>query len=159
MLVHRYTILAISIIAVVACNPFSRKRAVEIKEAEVPVGSRWNGTLATPSELAGALQVRGTAWMAPASGQTRAHVSIANAAPGGVHPWHVHRGGCGNNRTIFGPTDAYRPLQVDGDGNASSDADLPGEMPTAGEFSVNVHASSSNMGTIIACGNLAPPIR
>jgi hypothetical protein len=32
-------------------------------------------------------------------------------------------------------------------------------MPRTGQYYINVHASRNNMGTIIACGNLARPIR
>jgi hypothetical protein len=31
-------------------------------------------------------------------------------------------------------------------------------MPTSGQYYINVHASANNMATIIACGNLAPPM-
>jgi hypothetical protein len=159
MRVHRFAVLAVTLAAVSACSVFQRKRAVEIKDTSIPPGSRWNATLATPSSLAGALQVRGSAWMAPEGDNTRAHVDISNAAPGGVHPWHVHIGQCGDNGQIFGQADAYRPLRVGSDGTASSDAEIPNPMPSSGRYYVNVHASPDNMGTIIACGNLAPPIK
>jgi hypothetical protein len=48
---------------------------------------------------------------------------------------------------------------VEGDGEAESSAELPLPAPIAGQYFVNVHASRNNMGTIIACGNLAPPSR
>jgi hypothetical protein len=156
---HRLAALAIAIGAVTACNPFKRKHAVEIENSAVPVSSRWNATLATPPGLAGAVQVRGNAWMAPADNHTRVHIDIANAAPGGVHPWHIHVGQCGANGQIFGPASAYKSLTVQSNGTASADADLPMQMPTNGQYYVNVHASANNMGTIIACGNLAPPLQ
>ena len=142
-----------------ACNPFHRSHAVEIQNSGVPIGSRWNATLATPTQLAGAVQVQGTAWMAPNGDHTRAYVSISNAAPGGVHPWHVHEGQCGSNGKIVGPATAYPPLKVGGDGTATAQAELPMPLPDSGAYYVNVHASADNMGTIIACGNLAPPIK
>jgi hypothetical protein len=142
-----------------ACG--GRKR-VEIDPDRELVGSRWNATLSTPAQLAGAVQVKGTGWMAADSkdtAKTRAHVAIENAVPGGEHPWHVHLGQCGNDRGIFGPADAYQPLQVGGNGEAEANATLPVPAPMAGQYFVNVHASRNNMGTIIACGNLAPPSR
>jgi hypothetical protein len=134
--------------------------AVKIDPNAQPVAARWNATLATPAGLAGAIQVRGTGWLAANpkdTARSKAHVEITNAAPGGVHPWHVHRGQCGNDMGVLGPADAYKPLKVGGDGQAKSDADLPIPMPAAGEYFVNVHASAQNMSTIVACGNLAPP--
>jgi hypothetical protein len=93
------------------------------------------------------------------SNQTKAHVEITNAAPGGRHPWHVHRGQCGTDMGILGPADAYHVLKVSGDGKAQDDATLPVPLPTTGQYFVNVHASAQNMSTIVACGNLAPPAR
>ena len=89
--------------------------------------------------------------------QTEAYVSIENAAPGGQHPWHVHVGQCGQDRGIFGPADAYPILKVGGNGKADATAKVPVPMPRQGQYFINVHASATNMGTIVACGNLAPP--
>jgi hypothetical protein len=134
---------------------------VELDPAGAQAASRWNAVLATPAGLAGVVQMRGTAWIAPGSksDETVAQVSVENAAPGGKHPWHVHRGQCGNDQGVLGPADAYEPLEIGGDGRATRTARLPIPLPTDGEYMVNVHASTDNMGTIIACGNLAPPIR
>jgi hypothetical protein len=137
-------------------------RGVEIDPDRELVGSRWNASLATPTQLAGAVQVKGNGWMAGEeddAGKTRAFVSVQNAVPGGEHPWHVHLGQCGNDRGILGPADAYDPLRVGGNGEAEAGAELSLPMPVAGQYFINVHASRNNMGTIIACGNLAPPSR
>jgi hypothetical protein len=152
--------LALGVAGLAACG--GGGRSVQIDPREAVVGSRWNASLATPAELAGATQVRGTAWMAPReqdSTRTQTSVSIENAVPGGNHPWHIHIGQCGNDRGILGPADAYQTLNVGGDGKAESTAELPVAFPVSGQFFVNVHASANNMKTIIACGNLAPPIR
>lgn len=136
--------------------------AVQLDSKAQPVGGRWNGVLSTPASLAGVIQVHGNAWMQRAtkdSNQTLAHIEITNAAPGGRHPWHVHRGQCGTDMGILGPADAYHVLKVGGDGKAKDDATLPLPFPTAGQYFVNVHASAQNMTTIVACGNLAPPAR
>jgi hypothetical protein len=135
---------------------------VEIDPDQELVGTRWNATLATPTNLAGAVQVKGSGWMAGEKGgttKTRAFVSIQNAVPGGEHPWHVHLGQCGTDLGIFGPADAYGPLQVGSGGQAQESAELSLPVPVAGQYFINVHASRNNMGTIVACGNLAPPSR
>jgi hypothetical protein len=148
--------LLLSVLAGTGCG----HRAVEISPKAQPVGNRWNATLATPAELSGAIQVTGTAWMAPNEkdpSTTRAHVTIANASPGGAHPWHVHRGQCGTDQGIVGPPDAYTPLKVGGNGEAEGDVVLAMPLPKEGSYFVAVHASAVNMNTILACGNLAPP--
>ena len=135
-------------------------KAVQINPEAQSVAGRWNGTLSSPPQLAGVSAVTGQAWMGSDEkhqDRTRAHVDISNAVPGGLHPWHVHRGKCGSDQGILGPADAYQPLKVNDEGRASSTATLPIPIPKSGEYFVNVHASSKNMATIIACGNLAPP--
>jgi hypothetical protein len=138
------------------------RKAVELDPSSPVVATRWNGTLATPPELLGVADLRGSAWMGPHqkdADRTLANVDIRNAVPGAVYPWHVHRGQCGSDQGIFGPADAYKPLKVGDNGRASSDATLAVATPKTGDFFVNVHASTRNMRTIVACGNLAPPAR
>jgi hypothetical protein len=137
-------------------------KSINIDPDREAVGTRWNATLATSQQMAGAVQVKGSGWMAREDNdttETRAFVSIQNAVPGGEHPWHVHMGQCGNDRGIFGPADAYEPLQVGSNGEAQESAVLQVPEPVAGQYFINVHASRNNMGAIIACGNLAPPSR
>lgn len=146
-------------LAVTACGGGKK---VEIDPSREAVGTRWNATLATSKALVGAMQVKGTGWMAEEGDdavKTRAFASIENAVPGGEHPWHVHIGQCGNDGGIFGAADAYPPLRVNSKGTAEATAVLQMPFPTSGQYFVNVHASRNNMGTIIACGNLAPPNR
>lgn len=135
-------------------------RSVEIDPDAQLVANRWNATLSTPAGLAGALQVKGTGWMGlrkKDSSETEAYVAIENAAPGGRHPWHVHVGQCGSDQGVLGPADAYPILKVGGNGKADATAKLSLMLPRQGQYFINVHASPSNMGTIVACGNLAPP--
>ena len=159
MKAHTAASLMVIALAVTACGG---RQAVEIDPNTQSVQNRWNGTLASPPELAGVSAIRGSAWMGPHeknADRTQAQVNISNAVPGGEHPWHVHRGRCGADQGIFGPPDAYKTLKVEGNGRASSEAELSVPTPRTGEFFVNVHASAKNMQTIIACGNLAPPAR
>jgi hypothetical protein len=156
-----HTAASLILVTLVASSCGGRQ-AVEINPNTQPVANRWNGTLSTPPELAGIVDIRGSGWMGPDEknvDRTLAHVDIVNAVPGALHPWHVHRGRCGADQGIFGPPDAYKPLKVSDNGRASSEAELPVPTPKTGEFFVNVHASSRNMRTIVACGNLAPPAR
>lgn len=159
MRLHRVILLTAAACVAAGCNPFHRSHAVQIQEDQVPVSSRWNATLATPSQFSGALQIQGSAWMAPGSGdQTLIDISITNAAPGGQHPWQVQMGACGSDHGTLGDAGDYRPLKIGGDGKASQQATVSQQMPTTGQYHVNVYASAANMSTIIACGNLAPPL-
>ena len=135
-------------------------KPVEINPDAQNVASRWNAVLTSPAELAGVADIRGQGWVAADpknQAQILAHVSISNAVPKAVHPWHVHRGECGSDQGVAGPADAYPPLKVKDDGRAEATANLATALPRTGRFFVNVHASAKNMSTIVACGNLAPP--
>ncbi len=147
-------------VALGACNPFARKHHVaEIDPGDVAATNRWHGTLTTPPDMAGALNIKGTTTMGPASNanSTIVHISITNAPPGGTHPWHVHKGRCGDNGDIVGSASAYPLLKVDGDGTASATTTLSVRPPTDGDYYVAVDASPTNLQSVIACGNLAPP--
>lgn len=158
---HGLLTLAVSAFALTACNPFHRQRAVEVSAGDVNLNSTWHASLASPAELAGAVQMKGTATMAPGANgsNTTVSLSIANASPGGVHPWAVHRGQCGSDEGMLGPADAYQPVKIESDGRGSAVASIPFETPTTGMYFVSVRASAANAETIVACGNLAPPSR
>jgi len=99
--------------------------------------------------------VSGTATARDMDGSTHASVSISGGRSGGVHPWHIHEGKCGDaNPPIVGPASAYTPLTVGGGGTATAQAHVPVELNEAKNYIVNVHASPTNMGTIVACGDL-----
>jgi hypothetical protein len=87
--------------------------------------------------------------------QTGATVTVSGAAPGAIHPWHVHAGRCGDNGPIVGPPSAYPPLTAGSDGTVTVTATLPFSTPMSGSFYVNVHRSPAEMGALVACGNLA----
>src|SRR5579862_2155835 len=145
--------------AFLACNPFANKQQVgQIDPKNSTASTRWNGTLSTPSGMTGAVDLHGTATLvATGPNKSVATVSITNAAPQGVHPWHVFQGQCGDSGVVVGTASAYPLLNVDNDGRASASAMLPLELPTSGAYYVVVNASAANMQTVVACGNLAPP--
>ena len=155
----RLLLLAVSALALSSCNPFHHEDSVAVTTKDENLNSRWHGTLATPAELAGAVQINGSASMAPASkgGNTTVSLNLANATPGGVHPWQLHRGQCGADEGVVGSVAAYPAAKVGGDGHANALANVALTTPTAGNFFVIVHASAANESMIVACGNLAPP--
>lgn len=151
--------LTLACFVAAGCGMLTKTSGTEINESGANARNNWTTTLATPSTLAGAVQVHGTgSWMREGNG-SMAMVSISNATPGGVHPWHIHAGRCGGNGPVVGDPGAYKALEVNSSGDASQNASLSVALPYANDYYVNVHASPTNMGTIIACGNLAPPVR
>src|SRR5688572_1308466 len=79
--------LTVAAFALVSCNPFRNDTAVQVSTKDENLNSRWHANLATPAELAGAVQMNGSASMAPAtkSGNTTVVLALANATPGGLH--------------------------------------------------------------------------
>lgn len=111
----------------------------------------WKGTL-TPgpgSNVSGKAEVESEAAMV-----TDAEVDIQGGTAGESHPWHVHKGSCGNDGGILGDATAYPPLVVKSNGKAESEAKLSIATPTEGQYFVNVHKSAEDLKTIVACGNL-----
>lgn len=153
------SLLAFSLVALAACNPFHVGQAVQVSARDANLNTRWHGNIATPATLAGVVQMTGDATMAPGSseGNTTVTLSVANATPGGRHPWSLHRGQCGDDQGVFGSPDAYKAIEIGGDGRATASARVPLETPTSGSYFVSVRASAANSETIIGCGNLAPP--
>jgi hypothetical protein len=84
-------------------------------------------------------------------------LDLANATPGGLHPWQLHQGQCGSDEGVFGNADVYHAAKVGSDGHARSSANVPISTPTTGNYFVIVRASASNNAMTVACGNLAPP--
>ena len=150
--------IAASTLALGACNPFHREPVTEVSR-DANVNTRWRATLVTPATLVGAVQINGTATMQPShnNADTDFSVNIANATPGGLHPWQVHRGQCGMDDGVFGSAAAYKPIKVGDDGRGAATARVAMPTPTSGSYFVTVRASATNAEVIVACGNLAPP--
>ena len=141
------------------------------RQVEVTSGSSTTTTAATTSAAGGGMGgMTMTAQLASQGGSTitgsatathgddansfRVRTTIGGGTPNATYPWHVHAGRCGDNGPVVGPASAYPLLQADANGAATVNASVPVAMPT-GPLYVNVHASPTQMGTIVACGNLA----
>ena len=158
---HRTLTFTLSLLAATACTSVRQAPAVQVSAADATLNSRWYANLASPGSLAGVVQMNGSASMAPSpdGASTDVTLSLANASPGGVHPWAVHWGQCGAgmDNGVFGRGETYRALEVDSDGHANGTAAVPLPTPATGRYFVVVLASAANPETIVACGNLAPP--
>jgi hypothetical protein len=163
MSIHRLLAISLFLVVPTACNPFRHDPAVQVNTDDAALNSRWHANLASPAELAGVVQMNGSASMAPdKSGKsTTVTIDLANASPGGVHPWELRRGQCGagTDYGLFGTGAAFRPLEVASDGHAHETATVSLRTPTTGSYFIVVLASVANPEVVVACGNLAPPTR
>ncbi|HEY6457074.1 MAG TPA: hypothetical protein VIY90_17500 [Steroidobacteraceae bacterium] len=135
------------------------KPAVEVSTADLNLNSRWHASIASPQDLAGAVQMMGSASMAPGTkeGTTQVVLNLGNTAPGGLHPWAIHRGQCSQDEGVFGEPQNYPPLRVKANGNGQAKATVAINTPISGSYFVSVQASPENTELTVACGNLAAP--
>jgi hypothetical protein len=126
--------------------------AVGLASFAVIAPMKWSANLAPQ----GGTNVSGTATVeGKDASSTHATVSITGGDPGATYPWHVHSGKCGDNGAVVGQASAYTPIKIDKSGKGKVDVTLPFAIPDNGSYYINIHHSSTDMGTIVSCGNLA----
>jgi hypothetical protein len=157
--IHRSAALVVAVLALGACSLLQPKPADQVSDADVNLNSSWHANIASPPDLAGAVQMSGSASMAPGTkrGTTEIVMKLGNSSPGGVHPWAIHLGQCGADQGVFGALDNYSPLSVNSNGTGVSSATVGLDTPAAGNYFVSVQASAANRDLTVGCGNLAAP--
>ena len=114
--------------------------------------THYNATLAA----VGSSTTHGTAMIHSMNGKQTVELQLSGASAGATLPWHIHSGSCADGMTpIVGNPSFYSPLSVGSDGTVSVMADIPVVLAAGQRYHVNVHASPTEMGTIVACGDLA----
>jgi hypothetical protein len=151
----RRLILTMAAFAVVGCvrtavNEETGEIDVDVENPARAGAEEWNGSLQPQTGYA----VTGSFKAFVKDGRTEVTVNIANASPGQQLPWHIHEGSCGNDRGIVGGASSYSPLIVGNNGAANGRANLTVSLDEAKDYFVNVHASPTNLETIVACGDL-----
>jgi hypothetical protein len=157
--IPRSFVLVVAALTLGACSVLQSKPADQVSAADVNLNSSWHASIASPPDLAGAVQMSGSASMAPGTkrGTTEIVMKLGNSSPGGVHPWAIHLGQCGADQGVFGSLDNYSPLSIRSDGTGVSTATVAVDTPTTGSYFVSVQASPANRELTIGCGNLAAP--
>ena len=100
--------------------------------------------------------VHGSAIVHSMNGSQSVQVQISGGTSGATYPWHIHSGSCSDGMTpVVGNPQLYTALGTSSDGTASLMTTLPITLSDNQRYHVNVHASPTDMGTIVACGDLA----
>ena len=153
----RFTALVAAsvLVASAACvrttrDPATGRVDVDV-ESPTKVGEDWKGNINGQSNWT---SISGQATARVAEGKTTATISISGAPAGAVFPWHVHEGKCATSGPIVGDPGAYAPLYVQPDGRAGATATVMARLDEAKFYHVNVHASPSDLATIVACGDI-----
>ena len=148
--------LAIALLLTAACSktlkvetdPQTGRTDVDVQAPGAPEG--YSGTLSA----VGMSGITGTANGSTGNDQTSVTVNIMGAQPGSTLPWHIHDGKCNDaGPPIVGSVSAYPPLIVGSNGRATGQATVSVGLNEAKNYIINVHASPTNLGTIVACGD------
>lgn len=152
----RFATLAAAMLLTAACSrvpkvevdPNTGRTDVDVQAPGVP--ETWHATL---SSMNGST-VTGTASGTTADDMSHVTVNISGGQPGATLPWHVHDGKCTDaSAPVVGAASAYPPLVVGSDGTATATAHLNVKLNEARNYIINVHASPTNLGTVVACGD------
>jgi hypothetical protein len=132
-------------------DPVTGNADVDV-ESPLKKGEDWSGNVTGRGMFAGAT---GTVRARVEGDNTTTTITLAGLTPGGHYPWHLHEGTCATGGPIWGPASAYPPLHVGNDGRVEGSATLVNlKLNEAKKYHANVHASASDLGTIIACGDI-----
>lgn len=152
----RSVLIAGALIAAAGCTHTARVNVdpetgrTDVDVERVGTGETWTGQLRAVGSVT---TLSGSATVRVSDDMTHATVSLAGMPAGASYPWHLHEGACGDNGPIVGPASAYPPLAAGAGGSATAEAHLADvELNEAKSYYVNVHASATDLGTIVACG-------
>jgi hypothetical protein len=93
----------------------------------------------------------GTATLSDSPNGLVVKMTLSGAPEGVAQPAHIHKGTCAN----LDPKPAYPLKSVS---NGSSDSTVPNvtiAQLEKGQYAINVHKSTSQITTYVACGNIA----
>ena len=153
----RIATLAVAFLLTAACSktvkvetdPKTGRTDVDVQAPGTPEG--WKATLSP----VGGSSIGGTGTGSTANDMTHVTINISGAKAGDTLPWHVHDGKCGDaSPPIVGDASAYPPLVVGADGTATGTAHINVKLNEARNYIINVHASPTNLATIVSCGDL-----
>jgi Cu/Zn superoxide dismutase len=92
----------------------------------------------------------GTATLTQLASGVKVVVTLKNA-PAGAQPTHIHIGTCGNIKKA----PEYPLVNTVGGSGSSTVAGVSLEQLLAGKYAINVHKSTMDLATYVACGNIA----
>ena len=123
---------------------------VDIDVQKPGVAETWSGTISS----VGGSSVSATAKGSTASDMSMITVTLTGGQAGATYPWHVHEGKCTDaSPPIVSNPSEYPPLVVGAGGTATATAHVTVKLNEAKNYIINIHASPTNLGTIVACGD------
>jgi hypothetical protein len=117
-------------------------------------GAQWTATIVPTS--GSALHGTVTFVRTQPRSQTRTIFALNGGLANNVVPWHVHYGVCGNDRLIVGEPANYPPLVLGRNGSVNAVSNVPVELTDNATYVIHLHASPTDIHTVIACAALVP---
>lgn len=152
----RKLILAFAAFATVACVRTARNEATGAVDVDIESptkkGEDWSANLNPGPNFPG---VSGSVKALVAEGATDVTVTLNGGTTGASYVWALHEGKCDAPGPIVGTMGDYPALTVANDGRATSNVRLTHRLDEAKKYTVVVHASASDMASVVACGDLA----
>ena len=152
---RKVTLYLAAVLALGACvrtatNEATGKLDVDV-ESPGKKGEDWKAGL---KGMGGFASVTGQVKATSLEGKTEARISIEGATVGGSHPWMIHEGTCNLPGTALGTASEYPLITIGNDGRGTAVANVMARLDEAKDYIVIVHASQSDMTTVVACGDL-----
>ena len=152
---RKFTLLVAASLALTACarvtaNEATGRTDVDV-ESPTKKGEDWSATL---RGMGGFASVSGEVKATSLEGKTEARVAVKGAVAGGQHPWMIHEGSCNLPGAGVGTASDYPVITITADGSGTAVANLMHRLDEAKDYIAVVHASQSDMNTIVACGDL-----
>lgn len=125
-----------------------------------------HGAHAAPSTQAAQTMQQGHAMLIAPSGArspagmvmvhgTAVELTLTGDQAGAIRPWYIHKGSCKDDQGVVGDASKFTPVSVGTDGKGMARATLAAPLAGGTTYFVAVHASASDMTTIVACGPIA----
>jgi len=107
------------------------------------------GTVIVPLQALGGSNQTGSATLTSAGNKTNVVIALNGVASNSVEPAHIHAGTCAK----LDPKPTY-PLTSVAGGQSATTLNVPLSALQTGGFAINVHQSTTNISTYVACGNI-----
>ena len=131
-------------------DPATGRTDVDV-ESPAKRGEDWSGRLTGRGMYTA---VQGTVRAQSLDGRTTITVQLEGDAPYSSRAWALHEGRCDAPGPMLSGMADYPALGVGADGRATATTTLQHMLNEAKSYYVAVHASSSDMATIVACGEI-----
>ena len=158
---------ALAFAAACASTPRTSDEVMDVatdREGVLASSARWTGNISPSNSFSGGINgatrqnTYGSVVMSISPRNNKAtRVQLTFQAPvqqSTVFRWAVLPGRCGSGSIPLLAAESFPDLEVSSSGRGQLDADIPIQLPVAGQHHVNIYSRGSNLADVVGCGNL-----